>query len=163
MQCREKTARGKVLEIALRLLCKTYSTDTAACRDERCALLRNTSWGTVSIVAVRGETAGGQTDIVSPVATLPLLCTALALCALCTVPHSPCSALATVVLHTICSELDSALYCDTLSALFYTSCVLGCLCYTVVPHVHYICRSLGTCRSSLWTICTSFLEYLALF
>ena len=119
MQCREKTARGKVLEIALRLLCKTYSTDTAACRDERCALLRNTSWGTVSIVAVRGETAAGQTDIVSPVATLPLLCTALALCALCTVPHSPCSALETVVLNTICSELDSALFvahcCTTLS------------------------------------------------
>ena len=118
MQCREKTARGKVLEIALRLLCKTYSTDTAACRDERCALLRNTSWGTVSIVAVRGETAAGQTDIVSPVATLPLLCTALALCALCTVPHSPCSALETVVLNTICSELDSALFCGTL--LYHT-------------------------------------------
>ena len=27
----------------------------------------------MSIVAVRGETAAGQTDIVSPVATLPLL------------------------------------------------------------------------------------------
>ena len=72
----------------------------------------------MSIVAVRGETAAGQTDIVSPVATLPLLCTALALCALCTVPHSPCSALETVVLNTICSELDSALFCGTL--LYHT-------------------------------------------
>ena len=127
MQCREKTVRGKVLEIALRLLCKTYSTDNAACRDERCALLRNTSWGHCEYCSrARGDSgwtdghcvSGGHTPLAlhssGTVCTVavqcalyhtPLICKALALCALYTVPHSLCSVLEIVVLHTFCGTL----------------------------------------------------------
>ena len=135
MQCREKTVRGKVLEIALRLLCKTYSTDNAACREELCALLRNTSWGHCEYCSrARGDSGWTDGHCVSG-------------------GHTP------LALHS--SDIVCTVQCTTLPLLCIRNCCIAhFLWHTVVPHFHYICRSLGTCRSSLWAISTSFIEYL---
>ena len=79
---REDSKRQSIRDSAQAALQDLLNRQCCLQRRTLCIVEEHKLGGAVSIVAVRGETAAGQTDIVSPVATLPLLCTALALCAL---------------------------------------------------------------------------------